>query len=131
MTKEDRDAIVAYRMEKAHNTLGEIPFLIENKMWNTAINRLYYSCFYAVNALLISRQIETKTHEGARRMLGLHFVKTEKLTIKLSKFYSDLLDNRNSSDYADFVYFEKETVEDTYKQAIVFIDTIEKLIVTQ
>ena len=61
MNKEERDAIVAYRREKAHKTLNKIPVLIENEMWNTAVNRLYYACFFAVNALLISRQIETKT----------------------------------------------------------------------
>ena len=126
--QETREAIVAYRREKAHNTLGEMPILIENEMLNTAVNRLYYACFYAVNPLLISNQIETKTHEGTRRMLGLHFVKTQKLSIKLGKFYSDLLENRNSSDYSDFIYFDKETVEDLYKQAIIFVETIEKLI---
>ena len=128
MDQETRDAVILYRKEKARATLNDIPVLIEHEMWNTAMNRLYYACFYVVCALLISVKIETKTHEGVRRMLSLHFVKTQKLSIKLSKFYTDLLENRNSSDYSDFVYFDKETVEDFYKQAVVFVDTIEKLI---
>ena len=128
MNKESRDAIVAYRREKAHKTLNEIPILIEHEMWNTAVNRLYYACFYAVNALLISRQIETKTHAGALRMLSLHFTKTQELSIELNRFYTDLFDNRQTGDYADFTYFDKETVEEIHKQAIVFVDAIEKLI---
>jgi len=128
MTKEERDAVVEYRIEKAHNTLGEIPFLIEKDMLSTAVNRLYYSCFYAAYALLISRKIVTKTHNGVIRMLALHFTKTEKLSLELNDFYIELFDHRNSSDYADFIYFDKETVEELYKQAIVFVDTIEKLI---
>ena len=127
MNKETREAIVAYRIEKAHKTLNDIPILIEHAMWNTAVNRLYYACFYAVSALLISIQIEAHTHAGVRRMLALHFTKTQKLSVELNKFYSDLFENRQSSDYADFVYFDKETVEELYKQAIVFIDVIEKL----
>ena len=128
MNKESRDAIVAYRIEKACRTLNEIPILIEHEMWNTAVNRLYYACFFAVTALLISRQIETKTHAGALQMLSLHFTKTQKLSIELNRFYADLFDNRQSGDYADFTYFDREMVEELYRQAIVFIDTIEKLI---
>ncbi|MCD8387559.1 MAG: hypothetical protein LUD17_11825 [Bacteroidales bacterium] len=36
---------------------------------------MYYACFYAAIALLLSRGIETKSHEGVQRMLGLHFIK--------------------------------------------------------
>jgi len=128
MNKESRDAIVAFRLEKARKTLGEIPILVDHELWNTAVNRLYYACFFSVTALLISQQIETKTHAGALRMLSFHFTKTEKLSMELYKFYADLFDNRQSGDYADFTYFDREMVEELHKQAIVFIDAIEKLI---
>ena len=129
MNKETRDAIVAYRLENAQKTLNEIPIHIEHKLWNTAVNRLYYACYYAVTALLINSGIEAQTHAGVRRMLALHFTKTEKLSIKLNKFYTDLFESRQTSDYADFIYFDYETVEELYKQATVFIDAIKKLIV--
>ena len=129
MNEETRDAIVAYRLENAHKTLNEIPIHIEHELWNTAVNRLYYACYYAVTALLINSGIEAQTHAGVRRMLALHFIKTEKLSIKLNKFYTDLFESRQTSDYADFIYFDRETVEELYNQATVFIDTIEKLIV--
>jgi len=127
--KETRDAIVAYRLENANKTLNEIPILIKHELWDTAINRLYYTCYYAVSALLINSGIEAQTHAGVRRMLALHFTKTEKLSIKLNKFYTDLFENRQTSDYADFIYFDRETVEELYKQTIVFIDAIKELIV--
>jgi len=60
MNRDARDAIVAFRIEKARKTLGEIPILLEHELWNTAVNRLYYSCFFAVTALLTNRQIEAK-----------------------------------------------------------------------
>jgi enterochelin esterase family protein len=40
--------------------------MIENNKWNTAVNRLYYACFYAVIALLLKNDIETQSHNGAR-----------------------------------------------------------------
>jgi len=126
--KETRDAIVAYRLENSHKTLNEMQIHIENELWNTAINRLYYACYYAVSALFINSGIEAKTHSGVRQMLGLHFTKTGKLSIKLSKFFSDLFESRQTSDYTDFTYFDRETVEELYKEAIVFIEEIELLI---
>ncbi|GHT11139.1 hypothetical protein FACS189426_12560 [Bacteroidia bacterium] len=59
LDKETKDAIVSYRLINAHKTLDEIPIHIEHELWNTAINRLYYACFYAVTALLIGVGIET------------------------------------------------------------------------
>ena len=128
INEEKRNAIVAYRLENAYKKLNEIPILIEHELWDTAINRLYYACYYAVTALLINSDIEAKTHAGVRRMLALHFTKTEKLSIEMNKFYTDLFDSRQTSDYADFIYFDRETVEELHKQAIVFIDAIKRLI---
>jgi uncharacterized protein (UPF0332 family) len=129
MDKETRNAIVSYRLENAHKTLNEIPIHIENELWNTAINRLYYACFYAVTALLVSNEIETQSHAGVRRMLALHFTKEGKLSIKWSKFYTDLFESRQTCDYEDFIYFDRETTEDFYHQAVDFIEIIESLIV--
>jgi uncharacterized protein (UPF0332 family) len=87
-----------------------------------------YACYYAVTALLISYGIEAQTHSGVRTMLSLHFTKTEKLSVKLNKFYTDLFENRQTGDYADFVFFDRETVEELYQQSVVFIEAIEKLV---
>jgi len=128
MDEETRVAVVEYRLENARNTLNELPILIENEFWNTAISRLYYACFYAVTALLVSHRIETQTHAGARRMLAMHFTREGKLSIELSKFYTDLFENRQTGDYQDFIYFNREIVEELYKQGIVFVHSIEELI---
>ena len=68
--------LVAFRIARAKETFEEVNIHLESKLWFTVVNRLYYSCFYAVTALLHLNGIETKTHSGARQMFGLHFVKT-------------------------------------------------------
>jgi hypothetical protein len=50
----DKDDLVKYRLEKAKETFEDAQLLIESKRWNSAINRLYYSAFYAVIALLLN-----------------------------------------------------------------------------
>lgn len=49
-----------YRLAKARETLAEVSLHIQNELWSTAINRLYYACFYATTALLISRGYKLK-----------------------------------------------------------------------
>jgi len=64
MNSEERKELVAYRISKAKETLNEIPLHIQNELWNTAVNRLYYTCFYAVSALLLNKAILSKTQAG-------------------------------------------------------------------
>jgi uncharacterized protein (UPF0332 family) len=110
MKTNDREELVSYRLKKARETFNEIEILIENKLWNTAVNRLYYSCYYAVNALLIRYEINPKTHAGVRQMLGLHFIKTGLISNENGRFYSVIFDKRLTGDYDDFVDHTKEDV---------------------
>ena len=73
MSIADKD-YVKYRLSRAKESFEEVKVLAKNEMWNGCINRLYYACFYAVSALLLQNNIQTKTHAGARQMFGLHFV---------------------------------------------------------
>ena len=41
----ERKEVVKYRLEKAKETLAEVPVQFENKFFRTAANRLYYACF--------------------------------------------------------------------------------------
>lgn len=52
--------------------------------YHAAINRMYYACFYAVIALLLNYDISIQTHQGARAMLGLHFVSKDILTFEVA-----------------------------------------------
>ena len=61
MKIENKDEYIKYRFKRAEESLDDALILIEKNKWNTAINRLYYSCFYAVIALLLNNDIETRT----------------------------------------------------------------------
>lgn len=110
MNDKERKELVHYRLERAKSTIKEVEIHIQNELWNTAINRLYYACYYAVIALLISKEIATQTHAGARQMFGLHFIKTNLIDKNIGKFYTDIYDKRQTGDYGDFIEFSKEDV---------------------
>ncbi len=125
---EMRAAIVGYRLERAYHTLGEADLLYGNGYFNTAINRLYYACYYAAVALLLSRGIETATHNGVKTRLSMHFVRNGKLSIEHSTTFGLLFDKRHSSDYSDFAYCDAALVEMLRPRAEAFIDAVSKLI---
>ena len=66
MKPVDRDAYVKNRIETAYKTLEAAKVLTENGFWNSAVNRLYYSVFYIVNAILVKHEIITQSHSGAK-----------------------------------------------------------------
>ncbi len=124
MKGSEREDLIAYRLNRATETLSEIEILVNNGLWNTAINRLYYACYYAASALLLANDIKASTHSGVRQMLGLHFVKTGKIPLELGKVFTDLFDKRHASDYDDFISVSREDVEDLLPSAKEFIEKI-------
>ena len=75
---------IVYRLQRAKETIREVEIHIQNEFWNTAVNRMYYACFYAVGALLIKHGVKTSRHEGARQKFGQLFVKTGKVDRSLA-----------------------------------------------
>jgi len=128
MDLESKNALIEYRINRAKETIEEAKHIIESGYYNTAINRLYYACYYAVIALLVKYDLETQTHAGAKQLLGLHFVITKKLDSEYAKFYTQIFNNRITGDYDDFVYFDKEMLLELSPKAQEFIEVIEQLI---
>lgn len=128
MKIESRNDYINYRFHRARESFEEALILAKNNKWNTVVNRLYYSCFYAVIALLLKHDIETQSHDGARTQFGLNFVKTGKIDKENGKFFSKLFDFRQKGDYGDLYDYEEDIARPLIEKARGFLDEIEKLI---
>ncbi len=73
MREDERQELIRYRMQRAKETLQEVRLHIDNQLWATAINRMYYACFYAVSALLLKKDIKVQSH-GAEPGKCLDFI---------------------------------------------------------
>jgi uncharacterized protein (UPF0332 family) len=118
-----------YRIQKAYETIYEVEIQIKNKFWNTAINRMYYACFYAVGALLVKHGINSSSHAGTRQKFGQLFVKTGKVDKSLAKHYADLFEKRHKGDYNDFYDYDEETVVRLFPLSKRFIEKINELLI--
>ncbi len=128
LTNEDRRQIVMLQKDNARQALREAQVMIDNCFWNAALNRMYYACYYAASGLMVKNDIEAKSHSGIRQMLGLHFIRTGKLSVDAGNVFSNLFSKRQSGDYDDFISFDKDTAETLYPQAESFVKLIEELI---
>ncbi len=67
------------------------------------VSNLYYACFHATRALLSTKGLYTKTHEGTIRMFSLHFVKSGVVDKRFSSYLSNLESRRADADYKKFI----------------------------
>ena len=90
MEEDIKRDIVNYRRQKACDLMHDVDVLIDNELWNSAVNRMYYACFHMVSALFILHGIEVKSHMGVRQAFGLHFVKTNLLSSECGRIFSKI-----------------------------------------
>jgi len=99
LSNDERRVIVGLEYEKARNTYAQIAELRKLCFWDNIANRLYYSVFHAVAALLIHDGHSVNTHKGALALFGNYYIRTGILPSQAGRLYSDLQTMRNNSDY--------------------------------
>lgn len=128
MTDDERKTLVRLELEKAKDTFEEIEILTQAKKWNGAANRVYYTVFHAVNALLINDGIEVNRHKGSHAIFSQKYIKTGILPTEFGRLYNNLQTLREKSDYNCFYNVSEDVILEGTKMARQFIDAIEKII---
>jgi len=122
-----RKELIQYRLQKARETLEDAELLISNNRLTSAINRLYYSLFYAVLALLQTKDLASSKHSGVRSLFNQHFVKTGVVSKETGAFYGELSEDRREGDYIDYTEFSLNEVKEKLKKCGVYLKEIEKV----
>ena len=107
LDEESRRALIKYRLQRAEQTLDEAKVMSDASYYNAAINRLYY---------------------GVKTMFSLHFIASGILPKDYGKTFSRLFEMRHSSDYDDFIYCDKDMVDEYTPKAQELVDGIRRLI---
>lgn len=124
-TKED---LIKYRLHRAKDTFEDAQILADKGKWNSTINRLYYSAYYAVMALLLNSDLKPTTHTGAKSNFSEYFIKNELIGREYGKLYSQLFTWRQKGDYDDLFDFSEEKVLPYFEPVKKFIEVIENII---
>jgi uncharacterized protein (UPF0332 family) len=124
----DKKASIALKLSKARSLLAEVDVLMEHQFYITAINRLYYGCFHASKALLLTRDLIPKTHSGIVSNLNQYFVRNGDFDFEQASFYSRLMQERIEDDYNDIATIDESEVREYIEPAKKYIEYVEKKI---
>ena len=126
--KASREDLIQYRLHRAKDTFEDAQILADREKWNSSINRLYYSAYYAVMALLLFSELNPTTHNGAKSNFTEHFIKTGRISKEFGKIYSQLFTWRQKGDYDDLFDFDREKVMPYFDPVKRLIDLIEVIV---
>jgi uncharacterized protein (UPF0332 family) len=128
VTNDPLRDLILYRLDRAQESLEEALLMQREEHWNACANRLYYSCFYAVSALLASAKLASPKHSGVKSLFDRHFVKTGKVSKEDGRLYNKLFEARLEGDYVDYVVFDQATVKPWIAKVRGFVETVSRLL---
>lgn len=120
--------LIKLKLKKAKGFLLEVEPLMNLKFYTTVINRLYYSCFHATSALLLTKDIAPKTHKGVANMLHHEFVNKGLFDHDKAAFFGDLLQERIQDDFNEFLIMDENEVSEFIEPAKQYVEYVSKLI---
>ena len=116
--------LVAYRLERASETLSDAEALASQERNRSAVNRMYYALFCAASALVETQGHATSKHSGVRSLLNREFVKAGKVSSEAGAFYGEIFGHRQRGDYVDYVEFTKDETQALLAQTRTCLDEL-------
>lgn len=113
-------------VEKGDACLRQADLLFKNKEYDGAVSRTYYAVFHYASALLLTKGIEARSHEGLIRLFNLHFIKSGTLQKECSVILSHAQKAREEADYWPEISFDEEDAEVRLREAKSFFKNVEK-----
>ncbi len=124
MRLEATKALVLYRMDRSTESIRAAEIMFEKGMLTISINRIYYSMFYAVQALLAIQGSSFSKHGQVKGYFNRHFIKTGIFPMEMGKMYNKAFEYRQKFDYVDFAVPESEMVYEYIEKARMFNEKV-------
>lgn len=125
---EEIKVLVGSRLQQAQDSLSEGRLLFQNRFYKGSVNRFYYAMFYAVLALLVTRQIGTSKHTGAISLFDREFVKPGVFDKEMSVWLHSAFDLRLAADYTDLLDVALEEAQECSDQAHDFVSNVREFL---
>ena len=122
--EERRAELVSYWWSKAEESLSSAQREMEADSYGFAVNRLYFTLFYAVSAALLKQGLAYKKHSGVRAAFHREFIKTGVLDVQWGKLYDQLFEDRQEADYIAWIVFDRDYVEMQFQRCTDFLDVL-------
>ncbi len=128
MKDDEKNGLIEHRITRATDTIEEVSFLIKNKKFLLAVNRIYYGMFYILSALSLRYDFSTSKHQQLIGWFNKGFISTGEIDRKYGRILHNAYNNRSTGDYDDFAEFDEEDVKKSFDEMKDFIRTIRALL---
>ena len=119
--KEERQALIEYRLEQADESLDSAQILLDHDKFRPSVSRSYYAMFYAVQALLIQKKIISSKHSGVIALFNREFVKNDIFDRQFSRWLQEAFDLRQRADYREMFTVTGERAKSILDKARIFV----------
>ena len=123
-----RDTLIRYWMEKAHESMAAAQSEYDSGRGATSVRNLYYSCFYALTAVLVKEGYSFKKHTAVKAALHRDLIRTGVVEQAWGRFYNKVFDSRHEGDYQPLRRFDMEEVKTLLDSGSGFLTTMENLL---
>lgn len=115
-------------INKAKESLLASQILAENKLYNFAGARAYYTMFYIAEAFLWAKEMSFSSHSAVISAFGRQIAKTGIVPVEFHRYLIDAQDKRTQGDYNidDEIQLSFDDVETLIEQSKKFIEWAEK-----
>ena len=120
--------LIEHRLEKSEDALRAAQYMLEQGLLIFSMNRIYYSMYYAVQALLALKGKSFSKHGQVKGYFNREFVKSGRLPKEMGRLYNKAFEYRQKFDYVDFIVPEEPMIEEYIKKANDFCEQLRKFI---
>ncbi|MGA1839591.1 MAG: HEPN domain-containing protein [bacterium] len=104
-------------IEKANRSVASAKRQIDEGDYDFASSRAYYAAFYAMEAILLTRQLVFSKHSAVISAFNQYFIKTSIFSKEFSKLLTRLFRERQIGDYEFDLSIGKEEAKEDLKIA--------------
>ena len=129
--REEIEKLSSGRVAQAWATFQEGVILLEKDFYRGAVNRFYYAAFYAIEAILLTKEVTVSKHSAVISAFNRYFIKTGIFPKEYSQYISRLFRNRQMGDYEFELSISKDEAQEELIIAQKLINAISQYLINE
>ena len=111
-------------IDRSYTYLNSAQLLYEAGDYESSVSRTYYAMFFAVEAILLTKNKKTSTHKGILLVFGDEFIRTGQLPKEMSVEFKNAFLKRQLGDYKPERIITEEEAEEVLEKGNEFVEKI-------
>ena len=124
MRPEDFQSLIDYRLGQAREALRDAELLLDSRRYRATANRLYYACFYAAMAALLTQRLQYSKHSAVIAFFDRELIRSGRLPKEYSRTLHRAFNERQQDDYMPFVELDADELKLLFADAQTLVEGI-------